>query len=351
VNRKIVVFSKDLERQVINQNSLPGLPGILLKTLPLVNAAVMLQDPSTSTEEITKVAGVAKVIDDVKLYAVEDDIAAQASQVLPWGVDRIDAEKVWPKSSGNNIKVAVVDTGIDINHPDMKVYGGINTINPQKGYKDDNGHGTHVAGIIAALSNKIGVIGVACRAQLYAVKVLGANGSGYLSDAVEGLEWCINNGMHVVNMSVGHDTDVELLHEAIKAVYNAGIFIVAAAGNSGPDSNSVIYPAKYPEVAAVSASDQHDSIAYFSSRGPEVDLTAPGVNIYSTYRNRTYMKLSGTSMAAPHVSGTAALVLAKKGMMKPDVLLNHLKETALDINHEPEEQGAGLVDAYSAVLN
>lgn len=351
MKRKIIVFSKELNRQVVKQNSLANLPGKFLKVLPLVNAAVMLQDSSTSPEEITKVEGVLRVIDDVKLHAVEANIDSQASQVLPWGVDRIDAEKIWAASSGAKIKVAVVDTGIDTSHPDLKIYGGINTINPQKSYKDDNGHGTHAAGIIAALSNSIGVIGVAFKAQLYSVKVLGANGSGYLSDLVEGLEWCINNGMHVINLSMGHGIDVELLHEAIKAVHNAGIFIAAAAGNSGPDNNTVIYPAKYPEVAAISASDQDDHIAYFSSRGTEVDLAAPGVNIYSTYRNKAYMKLSGTSMAAPHVSGTAALVLAAKGMMKPAALLKHLKETAQDIDLDPEEQGAGLVDAYTAVTN
>lgn len=351
MKRKIVIFSNDLDRNTIKQNSLTNLPGKFLKALPLVNAAVMLQAPSTSSEEIMKIDGVLNVINDVKLHAVEAYMDTQASQQLPWGVDRIDAEKVWSRSSGNNIKVAILDTGIDISHPDLKVYGGINTINPKKSYKDDNGHGTHVAGTIAALRNKIGVIGVAFNAQLYSVKVLGANGSGYLSDVLEGLEWCINNGIHVINMSIGYESNVKLLHEAIKAVYNAGIFIAAAAGNSGPDSNTVIYPARYPEVAAVSASDQHDGIAYFSSRGPEVDLAAPGVNIYSTYRNKTYLKLSGTSMATPHVSGTAALVLAKKGMLKPDVLLKHLKETAVDIDLDPDEQGAGLVDAYSAVLS
>lgn len=113
----------------------------------------------------------------------------------------------------------------------------------------------------------------------------------------------------------------------------------------------MICPAGYPEVAAVSAVDQADTIASFSSRGPEVDLAAPGVNIYSTYRGRTYRKLSGTSMAAPHVSGAAALVLAAKGPLGPEQLINHLKETAQDISLTPEEQGAGLVDAYTATVS
>lgn len=351
MKRKIIVFSNEIEHQEITQAIIPSLNVKVIKYLPLVKAAVVLRDPSLGTEELTRHSGVLKVIDDIKVYAVEVlPLAAQPLQVLPWGVDRIDAEKVWSQSTGNQVRVAVVDTGIDTAHPDLKVYGGINTIAPKKSYKDDNGHGSHVAGTIAALSNKVGVIGVAFDARLYSVKVLAANGSGFLSDVIEGIDWCIKNDIQIINMSLGTSQDEDLFHEAVTRAYNAGIFTVAAAGNSGPGENTVNYPAKYPEVVAVGASDKEDNIAYFSSRGPEVDLVAPGVNIHSTYRNKSYKTLSGTSMAAPHVSGTAALVLAKKGAMNPDELLNQLKETAQDIHHETEEQGAGLVDAYSAVI-
>ncbi|NLI13368.1 MAG: S8 family peptidase [Peptococcaceae bacterium] len=352
MNRKIIVFDDEMERSAIEQNVLPAFSGKVIKYLPLVKAAAVFIDPSTTNEEFTRQAGVKRVINDVKVYALETSPAIQKPlQVLPWGVDRIDAEKAWAESTGSRVKVAVIDTGIDTGHPDLKIYGGINTINKEKSYKDDNGHGTHVAGIIAALNNRVGVIGVAHDAMLYAVKVLGADGSGNLSDIIEGLEWCINNNIQVVNMSLGTDEAEDLFHEAIKHVYNAGIFIVAAAGNSGPRDNTISYPAKYPEVAAVAASSQFDQIAFFSSRGAEVDLVAPGVNIYSTYRGRSYRKLSGTSMAAPHVAGAAALVLAKKGVMSPDKLLSHLKETSQDMHFSPDKQGAGLVDAYISVTN
>lgn len=350
MKRKIIVFSEKIEHQEIKQNALPSLPGRVLKYLPLVKAAVVMQDTSQDLVGLSAEGYVIKVIDDVKLYAVETlSLIPQPPQTLPWGVDRIDAEKAWHESTGENVRVAVMDTGIDITHPDLTVSGGINTISPGKSFKDDNGHGTHVAGTIAALNNRLGVIGVAHNASLYSVKVMGANGSGYLSDTIEGLEWCINNRIQVINMSFGQSEDEELLYEAVKHVYNAGIFITAAAGNSGPFGNNVIYPAKYPEVAAISASSQDDGISFFSSRGPEVDLAAPGVNILSTYRNSFYRKLSGTSMASPHVAGVAALVLARRGPMSPFALLNHLKETAQDIHHSPEEQGAGLIDAYTAV--
>lgn len=350
MNRKIVIFPEEMDRVEIEQNVLPSLAGKLIKYLPLVNAAAVFTDPFTTHEDLTRNAGVKRIIEDIKVYALETQTMAPL-QVLPWGIDRIDAEKTWVESTGDQVKVAVIDTGIDTSHPDLKVYGGINTINNRKSYKDDNGHGTHVAGTIAALNNGVGVIGVAPNAMLYSVKVLGADGSGNLSDIIEGLDWCINNNIQVVNMSLGTSEEEDLFHEAIRHVYNAGIFIVAAAGNSGPDDNTIAYPAKYPEVAAVAASSQFDQIAFFSSRGPEVDLVAPGVNIYSTYRNKSYRKLSGTSMAAPHVAGTAALVLAKKGAMTPDELLNHLKETSQDLHFSPDKQGAGLVDAYTAVTS
>ncbi|SFR18261.1 Subtilase family protein [Desulfoscipio geothermicus DSM 3669] len=164
-----------------------------------------------------------------------------------------------------------MDTGIDLSHPDLlaNIKGGYNAIKPNKSPADDNGHGTHVAGIIAAVNDNIGVVGVAPQAELYAVKVLSANGSGYLSDIIEGLEWCITNNMQVINMSLGTSSEVQSFHDAVIKVYNAGIVMVAAAGNSGPGDNTVEYPAKYEEVIAVSATSDNDAIASFSSRGPD----------------------------------------------------------------------------------
>jgi len=193
------------------------------------------------------------------------------AQQIPWGVNRIDAELAWPQNTGQGVKVAVLDTGIDLSHPDLlaNIKGGYNAIKPNKSPADDNGHGTHVAGIIAAVNDNIGVVGVAPQAELYAVKVLSANGSGYLSDIIEGLEWCITNNMQVINMSLGTSSEVQSFHDAVIKVYNAGIVMVAAAGNSGPGDNTVEYPAKYEEVIAVSATSDNDAIASFSSRGPD----------------------------------------------------------------------------------
>ncbi|MBC7336503.1 MAG: S8 family peptidase, partial [Clostridia bacterium] len=253
------------------------------------------------------------------------------------------------------VKVAVLDTGIDLDHPDLQanIKGGINTIHPRKSPDDDNGHGTHVAGIIAAADNTVGVIGTAPKAWLYAVKVLDRRGSGYISDIIEGLDWCIRNGMQIVNMSFGTATDVPSLHEALVAAYNSGLVLVAAAGNGGPQDDTVLYPARYEEVIAVSAVDGTDSIASWSSRGPEVELAAPGVDIYSTFRSGTYRVLSGTSMASPHVAGTAALAIASgitdandNGRINDEVR-ERLRLTADDLGEPAKDDlyGYGLVDA------
>ena len=216
---------------------------------------------------------------------------------------------------------------------------------------DDNGHGSHVAGIVAAQNNTIGVVGVGHRIDLYAVKVLDRNGSGYVSDIIEGIQWSISNNINVINMSLGTTTDVQAFHDAVAAAKNAGITVVAAAGNSGPSDNTVLYPAKYQEAIAVSATNSTDGQPTWSSRGPEVDLAAPGNSIYSTYRNGTYAALSGTSMAAPHTAGAAALVLATHPGFSPDQVKAKLQSTAdLLVGLTANQQGAGLVDAEEAAL-
>ena len=154
------------------------------------------------------------------------------------------------------------------------IKGGYNAINPLKSANDDNGHGTHVAGIIAAENNSVGVIGAGPQIDLYAVKVLSRNGSGYLSDVIEGIDWAIANGIQVINMSLGTTGNVQSFHDAIARANEAGIVQVAAAGNDGLAVN---YPAAYSEVIAVSATDSSDIITSWSSRGAEVDLSAPRI--------------------------------------------------------------------------
>lgn len=274
-----------------------------------------------------------------------------SGQIPDWGVKRIGALQATQEVvRRDSVRVGIIDTGVDFYHPDLRgnIKKGVNTING-KSYMDDNGHGTHVAGTIAALDNNIGVVGVAPTTELFIVKAFDKEGSASLSDIIEGLDWCIKNKVRVVNMSFSASESNEALYRAIKATDAAGIIMIAAAGNDGK-GNSVNYPAKYAETVAVSAINKSDSIANFSSYGPEVNITAPGENIRSTYLRGSYKALSGTSMATPHVSGVIALVLREKpNLTVKDIrkLLNQSTEKLR--NMSSIEQGAGLVRADNII--
>lgn len=334
-----------------------------LKTLRIADAAVFEVTPA----ERAAVAG------DAAVLRVESDVRYRVtakpvknSEVLPWGVNRIDAELTWPTTAGSGVTVAVVDTGIDTGHPDLvgNIVGGFSAVDYTTSYKDDHGHGTHVAGTVAATDNLFGVIGVAPTASLLGVKVLDSSGSGWVSDIIDGVDWAVANGADVINMSLGGPDPVTAFQDAIARANDAGVVVVAAAGNSGPALNTVGYPAAYDGVIAVSAVDSYDRIASFSSRGPQVDLAAPGVTIRSTYwnlrRGSVYVDLSGTSMASPHVAGAAALLLSRPvgawdadsdGIWDPTEVEDRLEATATDLGVAGADAlyGAGLVNAMAAI--
>jgi subtilisin family serine protease len=294
----------------------------------------------------------------------EGELELQQSQPVPWGVDRIDADLAWATSFGIGVKIAIIDTGCDKDHPDLidNIKGGVNFVNgPGSKWDDDNGHGTHVAGIVAAQNNEIGVVGVAPNASLYCVKVLNNQGSGWLSDVIAGYNWAVSQGMDVTQASLGTDSDSSSLEDTVDAAEAAGIVNVAAAGNDGdtdPDDD-VDYPARYDSVIAVAATDSSDnrayfaSIDYYSSDGPEVELSAPGLNIYSTNVGGGYTTKSGTSMAAPHVSGVVALLLANEPTFTPAQVRERLQTTAEDLGIFGRDNyfGFGLVDAEKAVIS
>jgi subtilisin family serine protease len=358
-SRKIVVFEEGVsasERDEI----LGSIGAKRIKRLNLALEADVLENLSAS--EVSKLAlspKVKRVDNDAVVYAQSHTATAQA-QTLPWGIDRIDAELVWPSgNAADPIKVGIIDTGISLSHPDLQanIKGGYNAIRPWRNADDDNGHGSHVAGIVAAINNAVGVIGGAHQADLYAIKVLNAAGSGYLSDVIEGIDKAISWDLDIINLSLGCACDVQSMHDAVIRAKNAGIVIVAAAGNDS--SQPVIYPAAYPEVIAVSATDSNNNLASWSSRGPEVDLSAPGVSIYSTYKGKSYATLSGTSMASPHVAASAALVLNTpvgandangNGKWDPNEVQTKLQNTATDLGSVGFDNlyGHGLVNAYQA---
>ena len=343
--------------------------GLLPTTLPTVAAPsggrdylVLLRDSEVSAAQVgtaatevtrahrlelthvyeTVVRGFAARVPDAELAAlrrdprvarVEPDRPLEAfADRLPTGVDRIgaDSEAEGAPPTERGVAVAILDTGIDRNHPDLNVADGVNCVGRDRGnWSDGNGHGTHVAGIIGAKRNGKGVVGVAPGTPLYAVKVLNAEGRGSDATVICGLDWAAQRGITVANLSLGGLSpgdfpdlcDSSILHLAVCHAAAAGVRIVVAAGNSGTDARREA-PAMYDQVTTVSALvdtdgctggrgplsavGPDDTLAIFSNRGAVVDVAAPGVDILSTWRGGGYKVLSGTSMAAPHVAGAMA---------------------------------------------
>jgi subtilisin len=285
-----------------------------------------------------------------KVDFIEEDGKVQAiGQVTPWGIPHIKAIEVQQTGViGSGIKVGIIDTGIDYTHEDLIVSGGATFVQGTIDYMDDNGHGTHVAGTVAALDNTVGVLGVAPNVHLYGIKVLDGYGSGSYSDVISGIEWAISNNIDILNMSLGGRSGSKTLQTAVDNAYNKGMLLVAAAGNSGYDRKGTIgYPAKYDSVIAVGAVDEQNNRADFSSVGKELEIMAPGVSILSTILGG-YDLYNGTSMASPHVAGVAALVWDENPNFTNDQIRDALNETTNDIG-DSFSYGNGLVDALSAV--
>ena len=250
-------------------------------------------------------------------------VKALSPSYIPWNIKMVKAHRAWARGyDGYRVKVAVLDTGIDYDHKDLCVYGGVD-FSGSESYMDYNGHGTHCAGIIAAREHRKRIVGVAPRAKLYAVKVLDDKGYGNTSDIIAGMEWCVNNGIQVACMSLGgaHAPSVAYRNAIYRCQLN-GVLVVAAAGNSAnSDFSWVCAPANSAQATtwstspiAVGAVDRRKQIAYFSSGGQKclpwnpVGCVAPGVNVKSTYLDNENVEMSGTSMACSHVAGLAALL-------------------------------------------
>jgi subtilisin len=292
-----------------------------------------------------------------QLYAIDAELDNS------WGVDRVDAEVAHSDGeTGNGADVAIIDTGIDDDHPDLEANIGAGKAfvecgsrscggppcfsgNCNEPWSDDHDHGTHCAGIADALDNGEGVVGVSTEATLHAVKVLDCNGCGSYSDVAAGIKHVADEGWEVGSMSLGGSKS-SMVEDAVEYAYDKVVFLVAAAGNDGPCTDCVSYPAAEPEVIAVSATNKDDCLASFSSQGPEIELAAPGKDIYSTVIDG-YDTFSGTSMACPHVSGAGGLLMAN-GYSNTEAR-DQLNSTAEDVGLSDNEQGNGLVDAAAAI--
>ena len=302
-----------------------------------------------------------------------------------WGLTRIGCPDAWDHTTGDPaIVVAIVDTGVDLNHPELAplLLAGQDLVDfppgsvPKPGWvfegdftgvdaipQDEVGHGTHVAGTVCCASNNgVGVAGVAWNVRLLPVKVLArvretatnvVSGSGSAVHIAAGIRWAVDNGARVINMSLGGYGDTTVEREAVAYAVSRGVVVVAAMGND--NTNTPHYPSAYPGVVAVGATDSADRRASFSNFGAWIDVAAPGVGIQSTYWDDTYASLSGTSMASPHVAGVAALVLSRNNALTADQVANIIRTTAKPLRDNPpdpvpnDQYGHGLVQAGAAV--
>ncbi|MDH4117049.1 MAG: S8 family peptidase [Acidimicrobiia bacterium] len=304
---------------------------------------------------LEKAADVATVEEDGEMYAFGPQLAVEGEpsldeETIPSGINLIKAPPAWPCSEGKAIKVAVLDTGIDYSHPDLAVNyrGGASFVADESDPMDYNGHGTHCAGTIAAAFTGAGVVGVAPSAYLIAAKVLSRSGRGAWSNLIAGIDYAVNDrGARILSMSLGAAAAPTAVEAMCTMAWEKGALLIAAAGNAaGP----VGAPAAYESVMAVSAIDDQGSLASFSNRGPEVELCAPGVQVLSTAPGGGYRRLSGTSMACPHVAGAAAVAWGAHRWASNEEIRSLLTWRAdlMGRIERTEEFGWGRVDAEAA---
>ena len=324
---------------------------------------------------------IAKLRGDPGLVFVEPNYLAHVAETIPgdphyteqWGLPRIRAPEAWDFTTGDDLTIAVIDTGVDLDHPDLvsKLWvnadeipdnglddGGNGYVDDSCGWdfvnddaepQDDYWHGTHVAGIAAAdTDNGQGVAGVSWGARIMPLKALNASGDGNYADLASAIVYAADNGARILNLSLGGEDHSAALAEAVGYARERGCLIVAAAGN---ESGAVLYPAANDGVLAVVATTRWDGRWCRSNYGPEVDAAAPGADIYSTTLNGTYLSASGTSAAAPHVSGLAALVWSVRPDLTNDDVARVITETVRDLGAPGWDRffGWGLIDAYQAV--
>ncbi|RXJ02937.1 alkaline serine protease [Anaerobacillus alkaliphilus] len=319
--RVLIMFEGTIDEELIKSKN-----GHVLEELPSINSVVAM----VPLERLPSLMVHSKI-----KYLEEDKVISVSSHWVDWGTEKIEASNAWSQNlTGKGVRVAVMDTGI-APHTDLDIKKGVSFVSYTDSYADDNGHGTHVAGVISAGKNLQGLKGIAPETELYAIKVLDHEGNGYHSDVIKGIEWAIAEEIDIINLSVGGSEGSAFLEAALKKAYEQhNILLVAAAGNNGHPltrGNTVEYPAKYTTVIAVSATDRFDQRPSFSGHGTEVELAAPGVRIQSTYLNGGYQTLNGTSMAAPHVTGMLALLKQAQPSKTNEELRNLIRTYTVDL--------------------
>ncbi|CDQ41795.1 S8 family peptidase [Virgibacillus salexigens] len=346
-----VTFKTEVNEGIITDHN-----GEIIKEYT-ISPSLLVELPKGSVEVIEEADEVVSVEPnvEVEISGYEDidwgsiDIDPQ-EQLVPWNIDYIGSTAAHQLGiSGKGIRVGIIDSGINP-HKDLKVSGGINILDNSENYFDGYGHGTKVAGIIGALDNSYGLLGVASDADLYSIKVLKNDGKGLISDVVTGIEWAIENKMNIVNFSLQTNVETDILRKAIKKANENDILLVASSGNMGgtKKDDTVTYPAAYDEVISVAAINKNGERYVHSSTGKRIDISAPGELVYTTVQSGLYFLANGTSMSAPHVSGVAALVLQNNPKLNIEEIRKILVKSTKPLGN-PHLYGKGLIDVQKAI--
>lgn len=340
-----------------------------IKVLPEIGIAVAEKSDSQSSENLENTIKAQSSVSDyepvnlVKIEKIQGTKANDSSLSKQYHLDMINMHKAWTVTTGSSkVKIAIIDSGVDLNHPDLKskITTGINIIDPDKKPMDDNGHGTHVAGIAAAATdNKIGVAGIAPDCLIMPIKVL-KNGRGTDIDIAEGIIWSAKKGADVINLSVGLYTKSTALERAVKYAISKNTVVVSSAGNDSK-SSKIHLPSMIKGVIEVSATTKKDKLASFSNYDQQISVAAPGDEIYSTMPTynveltkeigKSYGYMSGTSMASPIVAGLAALIKSEDKSLTPKEVKQIIEKSSFDLGKKGYDGyfGYGRIDAYTAL--
>lgn len=352
-NQIIVKFHEDISEDQLNAY-LTDINGQVIKRFDSIYT--FESDGKTTVDLIQYFAPLDNVVYAEPNYLMMQNETAPNDiyyQRYQWNLPLIETEAGWQITQGNEaVKIAVVDTGVDLEHPDLvkRLTTGYNALSDTTDADDDNGHGTHVAGIIASeVNNHEGIAGLTWFNPIIPVKVMGEEGYGSTFDIAKGIIWATNQGAEVINLSLGNYQHSDMLKDAIDYAFKRDVVLIAASGNDNTSQPS--FPAAYPQVLSVAAVDYYGDRANFSNYGDYIDVSAPGVQIASTYFNKQYAALSGTSMAAPHVSALAGLIRSINPDLRNTEVMEIIKNTTVDLGDRGKDIyfGEGLIDIVDAL--
>lgn len=337
----IVSFTSD-----VNEETLSSSGATVIQTIKNAPIAIIKANEATALT-LQKMKEVTAVEQNEKVKT--------SAQQLNWGIQPIKIPQAWETGyTGKGVKIAIIDTGSGP-HDDLEIVQRMSFVKSEPSATDFNGHGTHIAGIIGAKDNHFGTKGIAPDAELYALKVFDKSGIGYTHDVIQAIDWAIENGMDIINMSLTSESNLSSYETLIDRAYHNGILIVGAAGNKTETDvsiDNVQYPARYKNVIAVSSVDWDYKKGYFSSIGPAVEVSAPGVSIFSTHANNNYEYLQGTSMATAFVTGHLALLKEAYPQLTNEQLRKKMIDDSLDLGPKGRDSvfGYGFIQASAYTL-